>query len=168
MIQNFKILILLSTAIFTTGMVYPESSAAQTEKREIVTTTTTVAPTTTTSTTAPPTTTTTWRPKVTTPPVTSPLEQISDGDFRSWVLGCIAKHEGSPAYDNGIGTAKLYRGRYQFSQRSWDDVARAYGYDWLAGKDVATATAQEQDDMAWVYYEHSKYGPWPPSQGVCP
>lgn len=125
--------------------------------------------TTTTSTTAPPTTTTTTRRTVTTRASRSrPVTVAPSSPNRQVVLDCIALHEGNPAYTNGIGTAKKYRGRYQFDQDSWNKVAAKYGRPDLVGVDVAAASPADQDDMAWRYYEHSKYGPWPPSQGNCP
>lgn len=135
------------------------SSTTQTTQ---VSTTTTVAVTSTTSKPRPRVT----RPKP--PPAPTTLLPTVAGDFRDYVLDCIALHEGNPAYTNGIGTSKKYRGRYQFDQTSWDNVAKQnWGRPDLKGVDIATASAADQDDMAWRYFLHSKYGPWPPSQGKC-
>lgn len=131
-------------------------------KRMLAMETTTTTSTTTTTTTAPPTTTTTQR-------ANRAARPVAPNPDRAAVLDCIWRHEGSPAYDNGIGTNKKYRGRYQFGQDSWDNVAaKPWGRPDLVGVDVATASPADQDDMAWRYYQHSGYGPWPPSQGKCP
>ena len=134
------------------------------------TTTTTIAPTTTTSTTTtaprrrPP-------PPIIEEPTDAPPfveEMVVESDYRSAVLTCIAEHEGNPGYDNGAGSAKKYRGRYQFSQSSWNAVAAKYGREDLVGVDVAEASPSDQDDMAWRYFQASGYSPWPPSSGKCP
>lgn len=88
---------------------------------------------------------------------------------REAVLDCIWRNEGSPAYTNGAGIKKTFRGRYQFDQDSWNNVGSKFGRPELVGIDVALASPADQDDMAWRYFQHSRYSPWPPSNhGNCP
>jgi hypothetical protein len=53
-----------------------------------------------------------------------------------------------------------YRGAYQFSQSTWNGVARAH-YPWLVGVDPARAAPHEQDMMARALWATGGRGHWP-------
>jgi hypothetical protein len=53
-----------------------------------------------------------------------------------------------------------YRGAYQFSQYTWDDVAGRH-YPWLVGVDPAAAEFWWQDAMARALFAESGARPWP-------
>ena len=53
-----------------------------------------------------------------------------------------------------------YRGAYQFSQRTWDDVAGRH-FPWLVGVDPAAAEFWWQDAMARALFSESGSSPWP-------
>lgn len=55
-----------------------------------------------------------------------------------------------------------YRGAYQFTQGTWNSVARSVpSLNRLAGVDPATAAPVDQDSMAYTLYEQRGKSPWP-------
>ncbi|MDY7106492.1 MAG: transglycosylase family protein [Actinomycetota bacterium] len=54
----------------------------------------------------------------------------------------------------------LYHGAYQFSQRTWDDVASRW-MPWLVGRSPANVTPHEQDAMARALLLEAGPQPWP-------
>ena len=67
--------------------------------------------------------------------------------------------ESSDNYAAVSGSGR-YRGAYQFSQATWDRVARAH-FPWLAGVDPATVEFYWQDAMARALWSESGASPWP-------
>jgi hypothetical protein len=59
-----------------------------------------------------------------------------------------------------VGAGGLYRGAYQFDQRTWDGVAAGSRPD-LVGVDPASATPADQDQMARALYAARGAAPWP-------
>ena len=53
-----------------------------------------------------------------------------------------------------------YRGAYQFSQGTWDGVARR-NFPHLEGVDPAQASPADQDQMAYALYRERGWHPWP-------
>jgi hypothetical protein len=59
-----------------------------------------------------------------------------------------------------VSASGRYRGAYQFSQTTWDRVARAH-FPWLAGTDPATVEPWWQDAMARALWSESGASSWP-------
>jgi hypothetical protein len=59
-----------------------------------------------------------------------------------------------------VSRSGRYRGAYQFSQRTWDDLAGRH-YPWLVGQDPSTVTTWWQDSMARALYAERGAAPWP-------
>ena len=53
-----------------------------------------------------------------------------------------------------------YMGAYQFLQSTWDSTANHAGRPALIGVQPNTASAYDQDDMAWDLYQWQGAGPW--------
>ena len=60
---------------------------------------------------------------------------------------------------SAIGGGGLFRGAYQFRQRTWNGVARRW-YPWLVGQDPARADSWWQDAMARALWAEQGPAPW--------
>jgi hypothetical protein len=70
---------------------------------------------------------------------------------------------GNGLHDAGYGAynpAGPYMGAYQFLQSTWNSTANRAGRPELIGVPPHTASAYDQDDMAWSLYQRSGSGPW--------
>ena len=59
-----------------------------------------------------------------------------------------------------VSAGGLYRGAYQFDQRTWNVVASRH-YPELAGVDPAQASPAQQDAMARALHAERGWAPWP-------
>ncbi len=59
-----------------------------------------------------------------------------------------------------VNPSGVYRGAYQFDQRTWNDVAGRH-FPWLVGRDPATVEPWWQDAMARALYSERGAQPWP-------
>ena len=57
-----------------------------------------------------------------------------------------------------------YMGAYQFLQSTWNSTANHAGRPELIGVPPHTASAYDQDDLAWALYQWRGSGPW---GGLC-
>ena len=87
--------------------------------------------------------------------VTSPYREVISDDQLARLRTCESSDNYAAVSANG-----RYRGAYQFSQRTWDRVARAH-FPWLAGVDPATVEFYWQDSMARALWSESGSSPWP-------
>lgn len=128
-------------------------------------------PTTTTSTTTAPTTTTRLprsarrRPAV---PTTEPTEGMPGQDV---TLACIRQWESGGGVPGGgdyeaVSPSGTYRGAHQWSQSTWDGVARRHRPD-LVGVDPAGASPADQDEMAGHLLDERGLAPWPTPEKRC-
>lgn len=116
-----------------------------------------------------PTTTTTTQPPTTTTTV-DVVEEIHKINVqiardRAWVLACLNRNEGSPAYDQHDGDP--YSGRYQFKQSTFDYAVKGAGHGKYVGVPAWKAPPKVQDDAAWWLYQTDGVSHWPPSVGKC-
>jgi hypothetical protein len=74
-------------------------------------------------------------------------------------LECTRAIESTGNY-GAISPGGKYRGGYQFDQRTWDSNAAASGRQDLVGRDPATASAADQDQMARDLYARRGNQPW--------
>jgi len=74
-------------------------------------------------------------------------------------LACTRAIESTGNY-GAISPGGKYRGGYQFDQRTWDSNAAASGRNDLVGRDPATASAADQDQMARDLYARRGNQPW--------
>jgi hypothetical protein len=74
-------------------------------------------------------------------------------------LDCIRRRESRQDYD-AISPNKLYYGAYQFTQRTWNGVARHAGRDDLVGLLPSKATPADQDAMALALLRWQGAEPW--------
>jgi hypothetical protein len=63
-----------------------------------------------------------------------------------------------------VSSSGKYRGAYQFSQTTWNSIARIAGRGDLVGVDPASASPGDQDAMAYALYVNSGPGQWPQCQ----
>ncbi len=87
--------------------------------------------------------------------VTEPTRAALSAEQLHALRGCESTHDYAAVSSSG-----RYRGAYQFSQVTWDDVAGRH-YPWLIGLDPATAEFWWQDAMARALYAESGRGSWP-------
>lgn len=59
-----------------------------------------------------------------------------------------------------VSSNGLYKGAYQFHQRTWNDVASRH-YPHLVGVNPAAASAAAQDAMARALWGEAGRSPWP-------
>ena len=119
-----------------------EEEAAADEAARLAATTTTVAPTTT----APP-----------PPPPTVAAAPSGGPTAEQWAALRRCESGGNYSIVSANGR---YRGAYQFSQATWDSVARSADPS-LVGVDPAAAPPAAQDAMAYALYRMSGASPWP-------
>jgi hypothetical protein len=111
------------------------------------------------TTTAPPTTTTAP------PPVAPPAPRASSGTSGTHphhddpFLTCVRARESSGNYA-AVNPAGPYLGAYQFLQSTWNAAANHARRSELVGVPPNTASAYDQDDMAWTLYQWQGAGPW--------
>jgi len=74
-------------------------------------------------------------------------------------LECTRAIESTGNY-GAVSPGGKYRGAYQFDQRTWDSNAAASGRQDLVGRDPATASAADQDQMARDLYARRGNQPW--------
>lgn len=74
-------------------------------------------------------------------------------------LGRLRQCESGGNY-GAIGGGGAYRGAYQFSQTTWNSIARG-DYPHLVGVDPAAAAPRDQDAMARALFAHQGRSPWP-------
>jgi len=74
-------------------------------------------------------------------------------------LECTRAIESTGNY-GALSPGGKYRGAYQFDQRTWDSNAAASGRQDLVGRDPATASAADQDQMARDLYARRGNQPW--------
>lgn len=72
-------------------------------------------------------------------------------------LVCTRAHEGTYTSYNPAGP---YMGAYQFLQSTWNSAANHAGRSDLVGVPPHTASAYDQDDVAWALYQWRGAGPW--------
>ena len=59
-----------------------------------------------------------------------------------------------------VSKSGTYRGAYQFSQKTWNGIAKKY-YPEVSGLDPAAASPADQDIMARALYATAGPGQWP-------
>jgi hypothetical protein len=76
-------------------------------------------------------------------------------------LVCTRHHESdtSGGY-RAVSASGTYRGAYQFSRSTWDNVARRLGRLDLVGVDPAAAAPADQDLLALSLYQWQGASPW--------
>ena len=79
---------------------------------------------------------------------------VSDAKLRK-----LRSCEAGGRYD-ALSPGGYYRGAYQFSQSTWDGVARR-NYRWLEGRNPAQVERWWQDAMARALYRERGWSPWP-------
>lgn len=72
-------------------------------------------------------------------------------------LVCTRAHEGAYTSYNPAGP---YMGAYQFLQSTWNSAANRAGRSDLIGVPPHTASAYDQDDVAWALYQWQGSRPW--------
>ncbi|HEU5302562.1 MAG TPA: hypothetical protein VFW06_10035 [Acidimicrobiia bacterium] len=72
-------------------------------------------------------------------------------------LVCTRAHEGTYTSYNPAGP---YMGAYQFLQSTWNSSANRAGRSELIGVPPHTASAYDQDDVAWALYQWQGSRPW--------
>ena len=78
-------------------------------------------------------------------------------------LVCTRARESGGNYA-AVNPAGPYLGAYQFLQSTWDSAANHAGRTSLIGVPPNTASAYDQDDIAWDLYQWQGAGPW---GGLC-
>jgi Transglycosylase-like domain len=74
-------------------------------------------------------------------------------------LVCTRDRESGGNY-GAVNPAGPYMGAYQFLQSTWDSTANHAGRTSLIGVPPNTASAYDQDDIAWDLYQWQGAGPW--------
>jgi hypothetical protein len=74
-------------------------------------------------------------------------------------LTCVRARESSGNY-GAVNRAGPYLGAYQFLQSTWNAAANHARRPELVGVPPNTASAYDQDDMAWTLYQWQGAGPW--------
>jgi hypothetical protein len=87
--------------------------------------------------------------------VTSPYDDVVSDATLQQLRHCESSDNYAAVSPNG-----RYRGAYQFSQSTWDRVARSH-FPWLADQDPATVEPWWQDAMARALWSESGPSPWP-------
>lgn len=128
---------------------------AQATKRARVATT--VPPETVPPTTVAPATTLAPAPTVTTAPPVTTIAPTGGPTAEQWAA--LRHCESGGRYD-AVNPSGDYRGAYQFSQATWDWVARASN-PLLIGVDPAAADPADQDAQALALYDMNGSSPWP-------
>jgi hypothetical protein len=173
-----------ATSTTTTTTLAPTTTRPVVTTRPPTTVATTKAPTTRPPTTAAPTTrppatvattrppTTTAKPPTTAPPPTAPpttaVPPPPAGPARALPAGTTPEMwmqlrmcESGNNY-RAVSSGGAYRGAYQFTQGTWNNVASSVAtLTRLAGVDPATAAPVDQDSMAYTLYEQRGKSPWP-------
>jgi Transglycosylase-like domain len=78
-------------------------------------------------------------------------------------LTCTRQRESGGNYQ-AYNPAGPFYGAYQFLQSTWNGAANHAGRGDLVGIDPRTASAYDQDDLAWSLYQWRGKGPW---NGFC-
>jgi hypothetical protein len=78
-------------------------------------------------------------------------------------LVCTRERESHGNYQ-AYNPAGPYMGAYQFSQATWNSSANHAGRPELIGVPPNSASAYDQDDLAWALYQWQGSGPW---GGMC-
>jgi hypothetical protein len=117
-----------------------------------------------TSTTTSPPTTTTAAPATTAAPTTTAPSTVAavppaSGQPSASQWAVLRQCEASGNY-GAVSVNGRYRGVYQFSQATWDWIARISGSP-LVGVDPATASPGDQDAMALALWGQRGWSPWP-------
>lgn len=89
------------------------------------------------------------------PPPAAPAPSPSAAAF----LACVRQRESHGNY-GAVSPGGTYMGAYQFSQSSWDAVARHTGRLDLVGQHPNLVSPGDQDAMALAEYEWLGAGPW--------
>lgn len=111
-----------------------------------------------TTTTAPPATTTAPpAPTTAAPAPAAPAPTPGGPSAAQWAA--LRNCESGGNY-GAVSSSGAYRGAYQFSQGTWDLVARSAAPG-LVGTDPAAASPAQQDAMAAALYARSGASPWP-------
>jgi hypothetical protein len=87
--------------------------------------------------------------------VTAPTRDALDYDQLSRLRFC----ESTDNYQ-AVSWTGLYRGAYQFDQRTWNDVASRH-FPWLIDIDPIAAEPYWQDAMARALFSERGRQPWP-------
>lgn len=74
-------------------------------------------------------------------------------------LDCIKRRESRHDYA-AVSLNKLYYGAYQFTQRTWNGVARHTSRDDLVGVLPSKATPADQDALALALFRWQGAEPW--------
>jgi hypothetical protein len=113
--------------------------------------------------TSPPATTTPPRPTTPTPPPNYTPTPGTNAHHDDPFLTCVRLRESGGNY-GAVNPAGPYLGAYQFYQPTWNAAANHAGRPELIGVPANTASAYDQDDVAWSLYQWQGSGPW----GGCP
>ena len=90
-------------------------------------------------------------------PPAPPMPSPSTSAF----LACTRAHESDSAGGYAARSSDgLYYGAYQFLRSTWDNVARQSGRFDLVGRDPATVSPADQDQLALNLYHSAGAGPW--------
>lgn len=92
------------------------------------------------------------------PPASTPAPAAPSAAEQHF-LECIRRKESKQDYD-AISPNKLYYGAYQFTQKTWNGVARHAGRGDLVGLSPSKATPAEQDAMALALLRWQGAEPW--------
>jgi hypothetical protein len=108
-----------------------------------------------------PSTTTTAKPVVKVPPptVAAPPPPPPVPPSAAAFLACVRQRESHGNY-GAVSPGGTYMGAYQFSQASWDAVARHTGRLDLVGQHPNLVSPADQDAMALAEYEWLGAAPW--------
>ena len=87
--------------------------------------------------------------------ITGPYREVASDDQLARLRDCESSSNYAAVSSNG-----RYRGAYQFTQSTWDGVARRH-FAWLEGQDPATVEPWWQDSMARALWSESGARPWP-------
>ena len=74
-------------------------------------------------------------------------------------LACVRGYESGGNY-GAVNPSGPYLGAYQFLQSTWDSAANHAGRPSLIGVPPNSASAYDQDDIAWDLYQWQGKGPW--------
>jgi len=87
--------------------------------------------------------------------ITSPYQDVISEEQLANLRQC----ESGGIYERASANGR-FRGAYQFSQSTWDGVARRH-FPWLEGSDPTTVEPWWQDSMARALWSESGSRPWP-------
>jgi cell division protein FtsB len=89
------------------------------------------------------------------PPAPAGVHPMHDHPF----LVCTRNRESRGDYQV-VSSSGLYYGAYQFLRTTWDATANHAGRNDLVGVLPNTASAYDQDDLAWALYQWQGTSPW--------